>query len=45
VIEKIPYLKELGVTVVQLLPVHQFDPHEANYWGYMTLHFFPPHQS
>jgi len=45
VIEKIPHLKELGVTVVQLLPVHQFDPQEANYWGYMTLHFFSPHQS
>ena len=36
-IEKIPYLKELGVTVVELLPVHQFDPQEGNYWGYMTL--------
>jgi isoamylase len=42
--EKIPYLKELGVTIVELLPVHQFDPQEANYWGYMTLHFFSPHQ-
>jgi isoamylase len=44
VIEKIPYLRELGVTVVELLPVHQFDPQEGNYWGYMTLHFFSPHQ-
>jgi isoamylase len=44
VTEKIPYLKELGVTVVELLPVHQFDPQEGNYWGYMTLHFFSPHQ-
>ena len=43
--EKIPYLKELGVTIVELLPVHQFDPQEGNYWGYMTLHFFSPHQS
>ncbi len=43
-IEKIPYLKELGVTVVELLPVHQFDPQEGNYWGYMTLSFFSPHQ-
>src|SRR5262245_137551 len=42
--EKIPYLKDLGVTVVELLPVHQFDPQEKNYWGYMTLHFFSPHQ-
>ncbi len=30
-IEKIPYLRELGVTVVELLPVHQFDPQEGNY--------------
>jgi isoamylase len=45
VIEKIPYLKDLGVTIVELLPVHQFDPQEHNYWGYMTLHFFSPHQS
>jgi len=42
--EKIPYLKDLGVTIVELLPVHQFDPQEVNYWGYMTLHFFSPHQ-
>ncbi|WP_129632138.1 glycogen debranching protein [Candidatus Oscillochloris fontis] len=42
-IDKIPYLKELGVTVVELLPVHQFDPQEGNYWGYMTLNFFAPH--
>ncbi len=43
-IQKIPYLKELGVTVVELMPVHQFDPQEGNYWGYMTLNFFAPHQ-
>ena len=43
-IDKIPYLKELGVTVVELLPVHQFDPQEGNYWGYMTLGFLTPHQ-
>jgi isoamylase len=42
--EKIPYLKELGVTIVELLPVHQFDPQEGNYWGYMTLNFFAPHR-
>lgn len=42
-VEKIPYLKELGITVVELLPVHQFDPQEGNYWGYMTLNFFAPH--
>lgn len=44
-IEKIPYLKKLGVTAVELLPVHQYDPQEGNYWGYMTLNFFSPHQS
>jgi isoamylase len=42
-IEKIPYLQQLGITVVELLPVHQFDPQEGNYWGYMTLNFFSPH--
>jgi glycogen operon protein len=42
-LDKIPYLKELGVTVVELLPVQQFDPQEGNYWGYMTLNFFAPH--
>lgn len=41
---KIPYLKDLGITVVELLPVQQFDPQERNYWGYMTLNFFSPHQ-
>jgi isoamylase len=30
-------LAELGVTAVELLPVHQFDPGEGNYWGYMPL--------
>jgi len=45
VIEKIPYLKELGVTIVELMPVHQFDSQEGDYWGYMTLSFFSPHQS
>ena len=44
VVDKIPYLKELGVTMVELLPVQQFDPQEGNYWGYMTLNFFAPHQ-
>ena len=42
-IEMIPYLKDLGITAVELLPVHQFDPQEGNYWGYMTLNFFSPH--
>jgi isoamylase len=43
VVDQIPYLKELGVTLVELLPVQQFDPQEGNYWGYMTLNFFAPH--
>ncbi len=48
-IEKIPYLQELGITAVELLPVHFFDPEDArpgltNYWGYSTIGFFAPHQ-
>lgn len=43
VVEKIPYLKDLGVTVVELMPVFQFDPSEGNYWGYAPLSFFAPH--
>ncbi|MCW6034832.1 glycogen debranching protein GlgX [Spirulina subsalsa FACHB-351] len=47
-IEKIPYLKELGITAVEVLPIHQFDeqdvkPGLVNYWGYSTLGFFAPH--
>jgi glycogen operon protein len=47
-IEKIPYLQQLGVTAVELLPVFQFDPQDApeglvNYWGYSPLSFFAPH--
>ena len=42
-IEKIPYLKDLGITVVELMPVFQRDPHEGDYWGYMPLNFFAPH--
>jgi glycogen operon protein len=47
-IEKIPYLKDLGVTAVELLPVFQFDPQDApggrvNYWGYQPVSFFAPH--
>jgi isoamylase len=45
VIDKIPHLKALGVTAVELMPVHQFDPQENNYWGYMPLNFFSPHQA
>jgi isoamylase len=55
-VEKIPYLKELGVTTVELLPVHEFDATEwnfinpetgqrnTNFWGYNTIGFFAPHR-
>ncbi|QEF98632.1 Glycogen debranching enzyme [Stieleria maiorica] len=42
-IDKIPYLVELGITAVELMPVFQFDPQENNFWGYMPLNFFAPH--
>jgi glycogen operon protein len=57
VIEKIPYLKDLGVTAVELLPVMQYDSKETlrispdgsgplrNYWGYSTINFFAPEDS
>lgn len=53
-LEKIPYLKELGVTAVELLPIQEFGEnglgrcslhtHEEliNYWGYSTIGFFAP---
>jgi isoamylase len=53
-IEKIPYLKELGVTTVELLPVCEFDENEnrhtnpftgerlLNYWGYSPICFYAP---
>ena len=49
-IEKIPYLKDLGVTAVELLPVFQFDAQDAprgrvNYWGYQPVSFFAPHHA
>jgi isoamylase len=44
IVEKIPYLKELGITAVELMPVFEFDDTEPNYWGYMPLNFFAPHQ-
>jgi len=48
--EKIPYLQQLGITAVELLPVFQFDPQDAplgrtNYWGYSPVSFFAPHQA
>ncbi|HET8723088.1 MAG TPA: glycogen-debranching protein, partial [Anaeromyxobacteraceae bacterium] len=47
-VEKIPYLKDLGVTAVELMPVAQFDPQDApqglsNYWGYSPVAFLAPH--
>jgi glycogen operon protein len=52
VIEKIPYLKSLGVTAVELMPVHEFPtelpsgelPPHGNYWGYDPMAFFAPHR-
>ncbi len=48
IIEKIPYLKSLGITAVELMPIFQFDPQDAptglsNYWGYSPIAFFAPH--
>jgi glycogen operon protein len=52
IIEKIPYLKDLGVTTVELLPVFDFDETDVlrvvdgrplpDYWGYSTMGFFAP---
>ncbi|MDN3506235.1 MAG: isoamylase [Simkaniaceae bacterium] len=41
-IEKIPYLKELGVNAVELLPIFSFDETTPNYWGYSSENFFAP---
>ncbi|MBQ4310822.1 MAG: glycogen debranching protein GlgX [Oscillospiraceae bacterium] len=50
--EKIPYLKELGINCVELMPIFEFDEFEnsrevngkrlLNYWGYSTVGFFAP---
>ncbi len=50
--EKIPYLKDLGVTAVELLPIFDFDETDVlrtvngtplhNFWGYSTMSFFAP---
>jgi isoamylase len=54
--EKIDYLKNLGITAVELLPVHEFNEHELirrnplsgeklkNYWGYSPVLFFAPNK-
>jgi isoamylase len=49
-VEKIPYLHDLGITAVELLPVFQFDaqdcpPGLVNYWGYSPVSFFASHQA
>jgi glycogen operon protein len=56
-IEKIPYLKDLGVTAIELMPVLEFNENELerlnpttgerlkNYWGYNPVGFFAPKQS
>ena len=51
-IEKIPYLKSLGVTAVELMPVHEFATCKVdgsstickNFWGYDPIAFFAPHR-
>jgi len=57
VIEKIPYFKELGITSLEFLPIHEFCENEyprinprtkeplTNYWGYSTVAFFAPKES
>lgn len=52
ILEKIPYLKELGINCIELLPIFEFDEFENarvidgkmlyNYWGYSTVNFFAP---
>lgn len=52
IVEKIPYLKELGINCIELMPVFEFDEFEnerkvngkelLNYWGYSTVCFFAP---
>jgi isoamylase len=49
-IQKVPYLRQLGITAVELLPVFHFDAQDApcgrtNYWGYSPVSFFAPHQA
>ncbi|MFI3211969.1 MAG: glycogen debranching protein GlgX [Eubacteriales bacterium] len=55
IMEKIPYLKELGITAVELMPIFEFDEMGDNrqyegkelvdYWGYNTVSFFAPNAS
>ena len=48
----IEYLKKLGITAIELMPIHQFvndsflqEKGLSNYWGYNTIGFFPPHNA
>lgn len=53
--DKIPYLKDLGINAVELMPIFEFDEMESarvvdgvqlyNYWGYNTVSFFAPNTS
>ncbi len=48
-VEKLPYLKELGITTIELLPIQAFDSSDGpkgleNYWGYSPLNWFTPHK-
>ncbi len=47
-VEKIPYLQDLGIRSIELMPVQQFDaqnaPHGLNYWGYQPVAWFAPHR-
>tara|TARA_R110002049_G_scaffold4601_4_gene31880 strand:+ start:119816 stop:121915 length:2100 start_codon:yes stop_codon:yes gene_type:complete len=45
IVDKIPYLVELGITAVELMPVFQFDPDANDYWGYMPINFYSPHHA
>ena len=47
-LKKIPYLRELGITSIELLPIFCFDPSDApngleNFWGYSPINWFTPH--
>jgi glycogen operon protein len=52
IVEKIPYLKSLGVTAIELMPINEFPIEEADgtkprrtyYWGYDPMAFFSPHR-
>ena len=48
VIEKIPYLKELGINQIQCMPVYEFDEcagKKINYWGYGPAYYFAPKEA